>query len=367
MVAGVLQPLAMVLRWLAGAGVVSGGLHALSGATGLVTANPVRGTNNVSLTYRAQITSSAHGTAKSYTALGIPPGMRLGLTTGIFSGSPTNGGVFPVRLTGWENANGSGDSYSTTLNILISPTIFTDGGQTSVTEGGSITLRSALASNSTDAYRWIRDGLEVAQATSATLVLSPAKTSDAGTYTLRVTSRDGTQSTISQPFTLAVTAGPKPPVITSLGPDQSVHADEVAALEVVATANGAPVTYQWRRSGIPLAGATSARLVVSNLPPAETTPFDVVITGNGLATTSAVTRIITTSPLRVMGQELNSGGFSLRFLGITNRAYRLERALQPASTVWTPVAEVTGTGGETILVDPNINADSQFHRVRVLP
>lgn len=366
-VAGVLQPLAMVLRWMAGAGVVTGGMHALSGATGLISANPVRGTNNVSLTYRAQITSPSHGTAKSYTALGLPPGLRLGLTTGIVSGAPTNGGVFSVRLTGWENSNGSGNSYSTTVNFLISPTIITDTGQSSVAEGGSITLRSALANNSTDAYRWIRDGLEVARATNATLVLSPARLTDAGTYTLRVTSRDGTQSTISQPFSLAVTAGPKPPVITSLVPDQAVHADEAAALEVVATANGSPLVYQWRRAGISIPEATSARVVVSNLPPAETTPFDVVVTGNGLSTTSAVARVITTGPLRVSGQELNSGGFSLRFQGITNRTYRLERALDPASTTWSIVAETQGTGGETLLVDPVINNESQVHRVRVLP
>lgn len=367
MVASVLQPLAMVLRWIAGAGVLSGGLHALSGATGLLSTNVVRATNNAPVTYRAQITSPSHGAAKSYTATGLPPGLRLALTTGIVSGSPTNGGVFPVWLTGWENANGTGRSYSTTVQFLVSPTLFTDSGQSSVTENGSLTLRSALASNSTDVYRWIRDGLEVARATNATLVLSPVRLADAGNYTLRVTSRDGTQSTLSQPFTLGVTAAPKPPVITSLISEQSRHADEAAILEVGATSDGTSVTYQWRRAGVALAGGNSPRVVVSNLPPSGVTSFDVVVTGNGLSITSGVVRVTTVGPLRVTSQGLNTGGFTLQFTGITNRTYRLERADQPSSPAWTPVADTLGTGGSTSLADPRTDSVAQVHRVRVLP
>lgn len=366
-VAGMLQPLALVLRWIASAGVVSGGIHALSGATGLLSTNVVRATNNAAVTYRAQITSPSHGAAKSYTATGLPPGLRLALTTGIVSGNPTNGGVFPVWLTGWENANGSGRSYSTPVQFLVSPTLSTDTGQSSVAENGSVTLRTALASNSTDVYRWIRDGLEVARATNATLVLSPARLADAGTYTLRVTSRDGTQSTLSQPFTLGVTPAPRPPLITSLISDQSRHADETTVLEVAATSEGAPLTYQWRRAGSALSGGNASRLVVTNLPPGGVTFFDVVISGNGLSVTSGVVRVTTTAPLRVTGQELNTGRFNLVFTGITNRTYRLERADNPAGPTWTPVADVSGTGGATTLADPRTDSSSAFHRIRVLP
>src|SRR4029077_7956766 len=57
--------------------------------------------------------------------------------------------------------------------------------------------------------------------------------------------------------TLTVTAAPTAPSITTQPVSQSVQAGQSATFSVVATGT-APLSYQWRRNGTAIAGATGA-------------------------------------------------------------------------------------------------------------
>lgn len=97
-------PTLFILRWVFGAAAVAGSFHGLSGATGVVPA-AVRATNGVRTSVTFSITSSSHGTARSYSAVsGLPPGTTLS-TRGTFTGTPTASGPFTPRIRGWETTS----------------------------------------------------------------------------------------------------------------------------------------------------------------------------------------------------------------------------------------------------------------------
>lgn len=58
---------------------------------------------------------SGGGAPASYTASGLPPGLTLNPTTGVISGTPTQGGTFVLQLT----ATNSGGTGSGSLKILV--------------------------------------------------------------------------------------------------------------------------------------------------------------------------------------------------------------------------------------------------------
>ncbi len=364
---GVLQPVFVLLRWASAAAAVAGGAHALSGATGLVTSSAVRGTNGASLSYRAQITSDAHGTAKSYSATGLPPGVLVSSSTaGVISGTPSAAGTFSARVTGWEFSNRTGDSYTATVTFTIvdgAPVISVQPAPLTVKEGGSATL-SVTATGMGLAYRWIKDGLELGGATSATFTLNPVKASDAGQYQVRVQNSGG--SVLSAPARLTVEPLASPPVFATSPVGKAVHAGETVTLTARATVAtpGVTPTYAWLRDGVAV-GATSGELVLRNVGAAQAGSYLAMASAHGLSVTSAPAVVTVVAPLAASVGSVGLSRASVLANSIPGRRYFLERAEDPASASWVPVADKSGTGPVIEFVDPGAGPGSRFYRVRV--
>ncbi len=107
-----------------------------------------------------------------------------------------------------------------------------------------------------------------------------------------------------------------PPVLSVLG-DQTVVEDQSATWTVTASGAG-PFTYQWRKNGENIAGATTATLTLPRVLPADTGSYDVVVTNYFGSTTSnsgvltilplpAVTAISPSRQVLEPGQALNLG------------------------------------------------------------
>lgn len=366
---GVLQPVFVLLRWASAAATVAGGAHALSGATGLVTAAAVRGTNAMSLSYRAQITSDAHGTAKSYTATGLPPGVVVSsVTAGIISGSPSASGTYAARVTGWENSNRTGHSYTATLTFTIvdgAPVISAQPASIAQTEGGVATF-SVTATGVGLTYRWLRDGLELAGATNATLTLNPVKPSDAGQYQVRVQNSGG--AILSTAARLTVNSALVPPVFITSPVGKTVHPGEFPTLTAVATVAtpGITPTYSWTRDGSPVAG-TSGTLVLNAITASQAGSYRAIATANGLSITSAPAVIAVVGDLRLSPPALAGSGFSLQASAIPGRRYLLERAADPAGLAWNIVGDEVATGSFVNFVDSRVPAGEGFYRVVAMP
>lgn len=364
-VVGVLQPVLVLLRWATAAAAVAGGAHALSGATGLTSPSTARGTNGVSMSYRAGITSDISA-AKSYTARDLPPGLTLtSRTGGIISGTPTTSGVFSSQITGWKNNPPGGDSFTATVTFTIvdiAPGISVQPQPKTATEGGTVTF-TVTATGTGLTYRWLHDDLELANATGSTLTLNPVKLSDAGNYQVRVVNTGG--SLFSANALLTVNPGAVPPIFTALSLNQTVHEDETVTLTATATAGATTPTLIWTLAGTPIPGATASPLVLPAITPAKAGTYRAVASANGLSTTSAPVVVSVVAPLRLRGVTPGESQVVVRSDAIAGRHYFLESAPTGTSTHWQPVADAVAAGTSIDLTDPMPDPEVRIYRVRV--
>jgi len=106
------------------------------------------------------------------------------------------------------------------------------------------------------------DGTKYAPSTTGFgLTIKNLTAADAGNYTVRIINAGGIVN--SNPATLTVTAAAGP-TIASQPAAQTVPAGSTVVFNVAASGAPAP-SYQWQRNGSPIAGATSATLVLTSL------------------------------------------------------------------------------------------------------
>ena len=126
-------------------------------------------------------------------------------------------------------------------------------------ETGKVTFSVSVTGPGPYTYQWRKNGIVIAGATTSTFKLVDLALSDAGNYGVVITNYVG--STTSATATLTVNAIP---VVTSLSPTrQVIAAGQSVNLSVTATGTGS-LSYQWTHDGLPIAGATSAALSVTN-------------------------------------------------------------------------------------------------------
>lgn len=137
-----------------------------------------------------------------------------------------------------------------TINITAQPQSLT------VCQGATATF-SATVNGAVTAYQWKKDGNNISGATSSTLTISNAQTSDQGSYVLEITSNCGVTTTqvvtLTVNPTTAITQQPQ-----AVGPICFGY-----PLTLNVTAVGAS-SYQWYLNGNPISGATSSSYSVSN-------------------------------------------------------------------------------------------------------
>jgi uncharacterized delta-60 repeat protein len=148
----------------------------------------------------------------------------------------------------------------TPVTVTAPPTAAT------VTAGGSATL-SAVVGGAIPTYQWFRDGIAlgdwggVSGSRSPNLAIARASALDAGEYVLQVTNPLGAVTTPPVRLTVVAAAG-GPPVLTSWPLSQRVVAGQPVSLTVASNHSG-PLTYQWKRNGEAIAGATQATLAIA--------------------------------------------------------------------------------------------------------
>ncbi len=201
---------------------------------------------------------------------------------------------------------GKSNIVEVTAGSAQAPVITTQPASQTVCVGNPVTF-SVTATGGTLSYQWRRNGTAIAGATSNTLTINSAAASDAGSYDVVVTNACG--GTTSSPATLTVN---QPTAITAQPANQTVCAGQSATFTVAAT--GANLTYQWRKNGANIAGATSSGFSIASATPSDAGSYDVVVTGAcGTATSNVATltvnpaTAITTQPVSqvsVVGQSV---------------------------------------------------------------
>src|SRR5207253_8151300 len=108
-----------------------------------------------------------------------------------------------------------------------------------------------------------KNGANIAGATSASYTTPATATSDSGSaFAVVVTNTAGTVT--SSTATLTVSAAAVAPTITTQPVNQTVTAGQTATFAVVASGT-APLSYQWKKNGASIAGATRSEEHTSEL------------------------------------------------------------------------------------------------------
>ena len=359
-------PTLFILRWVFGAAAVAGSMHGLSGATGVVPA-AVRATNGVRTSVTFSITSSSHGTARSFSAVsGLPPGTTLS-TRGTLTGTPTASGPFTLRIRGWETTSLGGNWAE--LNVALTvvganpPAVTSQPANLNVAQGQSASLTVAYSGDQPVALRWFKEDLEVKNATNATLTLPSAQVADSGRYRLRLINDLAT--VFSDWATLTVQAAVAKPVITTQPVGRALHAGEGFSLGVSAT--GTNLTYAWTRDGVVVgsAGPPGPTLVVTNVTATAAGVYRVRITNLGGFVDSDGVTVSVSGPVVWDQPTLVSDSLRLSFNGLTGRRYAIESAAALPGPFATQ-AEMMSQAGGTVLFDPIVDS-GRVYRVRPLP
>jgi hypothetical protein len=121
-----------------------------------------------------------------------------------------------------------------------------------VIQGQSATFSVAANGTAPFTYQWRKGGSAVSGGSGSVLTLSSAQPGDAGSYDVLVSNSVGSATSAAATLTVNV-----PPAITVQPENQTVLAPATATFSVTATGT-APLSYQWKRNGADIPGATSA-------------------------------------------------------------------------------------------------------------
>ncbi|MDP1578696.1 MAG: putative Ig domain-containing protein [Candidatus Didemnitutus sp.] len=244
---------------------------------------------NVAFSY--QIAASNDPTA--FTANGLPVGLSLNTSTGLISGTPDVAGITAVTLTA---SNGNGTSAPFTLTLTLGPVAtITSASTLAGYTGVAIAPFTITASNAPLSFNvgTLPTGLSF---NSTTQQITGTPSAVASTpVTLSAINATGAGPAFT--LTIAITA-PTLPVISSHPLAQTKNVGESVTFSVVAS--GAPVpTYQWRKAGNDISGATLSSYTINSLVQADAGNYSVNVTN---AAGSALSNIA--------GLTVNASGFA---------------------------------------------------------
>jgi len=200
-----------------------------------------------------------------------------------------------------SNAQGSVTSHVASLTVL-DPTIISQPFSQVQNAGQSATL-SVEAAGTALVYQWLKDGTALADdgritgaATAALTVLDLLKP-DQGGYSVAITGTHGSVTSVVAALTVV------DPVIASHPASQFQNQGEGVALSVIATGT-APLNYQWWKDGLALPEAVGSTLTLTNLQPADSGNYFVVV-NNGYGSVTSRVAGVTVIALAIVDQPLS--------------------------------------------------------------
>ena len=217
-----------------------------------------------------------------------------------------NAGTYTVVIT---NALGSVTSAGAVVNVTLPPappTITAQPAGQSVTVGATVSFAVAASGNPAPVYQWQKNGASLPGATNSSLTLSNVQLADAGVYAVVTSNSAG--SAISGGAALLVNPATVAPVFT-LQP-ASVTATEGASATFTASASGLPApTYQWRKDGALLPGATGSSLTLAHVRLGDAGVYSVVAANSaGTATSNGALLTVLPAPVATQLGDFDGDG-----------------------------------------------------------
>ena len=245
------------------------------------------------ITFAAPTASFPAGSSITLSATassGLPISFALVSGSASVSGGTLIGNSPTVVVRALQAGNATYDAAPTVDQTFtfftggVAPFLLTMPFDQTVLAGAAVTFTAAAIGTPTPTWQWQKDGAAISGATSATLTFPAVALTDAARYTVTATNPVGT---VTASATLVVRSAP---VISTPPASQTVFAGANVTFSVTAGAYPA-ATYQWRRNGAAISGATAATLAFASVRTTDAGSYDVVITNSLGATTSAAAQL----------------------------------------------------------------------------
>ena len=186
-----------------------------------------------------------------------------------------------------SNSVGSATSGTATLAVNLPPSITAQpASRTNVT--GSTATFNVTAGGTALQYQWrkagnvLSNGGNILGATTSALTITGVAATDAGSYSVDVSNSVNVVSSTAATLTVV-----DPPSIASGPTSATVNAGDPATFAVVASGTP-PLSFQWRRNGASVSGATDSAINIPNAQQINAGSYVVVVTNAGGSATSAV-------------------------------------------------------------------------------
>jgi|GEM_PF-2459382 len=189
------------------------------------------------------------------------------------------------------------------VTVLAEPLIIAQPLSLSVAAGEPATFRVAIDGGGSVSYQWRKDGVDIPGATLPHYTIATVSRDDIGAYSVVVT------GTLCREMAAAVVSGAAEltlegaPAIIAGPNDQHLCAGRPALFMVSAVGSG--LHYQWRKDGVPIAGATERRYAIAATTASDAGSYDVTVTspsGETLRSPSAILSV--TAPASITRQPL---------------------------------------------------------------
>jgi formylglycine-generating enzyme required for sulfatase activity len=239
---------------------------------------------------QSQNVTAGQSVSFAVTAVGIPSpsyqwrkngttisgAISAGLTIALAQASDT--GAYSVVVS---NGVKSDTSVAAILTVNFGPIFLLQPQPLTVVAGQAASFNVTVAAYPLPTYQWQKNGTGISGATSAVFSIASAQKADSGVYTVVATnSQAGVTSTAAH---LTVNFSP----VITVQP-QSIALTVGQSVLFSVTGDGyPPPTYQWRKNGATIAGATLATYGITSAQAPDTGAYSVVLTNTLGSDTSA--------------------------------------------------------------------------------
>ena len=256
--------------------------------------------------------------------------------------------------------NGAGSTASEVVTLSVSaaavgPTISSQPTALTVVVGSDAVFAVSAQGTAALSYQWLRNGERITGANSAQLRLPAVSSGDGATYAVQVGNSVGNVTSADVALTVSpvATTAPVPLSIVTQPAAVAVNEGNVATFAVGVNGSG-PFSFQWRRNGVAITGATAAAITMAAVSSANAGNYSVLI-GNAAGTVtsqsatlavvpasgSAVAPAIATQPVSVVVVPRSSTTLAISASGSAPLTYQwLQNGLP-----------VPGANGPTLTMD----------------
>ena len=202
-----------------------------------------------------------------------------------------------------SNSAGTVTSSTATLTVVpVAPIITTQPANRTINAGQTATFSVVATGTAPLSYQWKKNGSDISAATSSIYTTDATAMAYSETaYSVVVSNDLGTATSNNASLTVTVK-----PVISTQPEAQAVIAGQTATFSVVATGT-APLSYQWKKNGTDIPGATSSSYTTPATTMADKDAKYSVVVSNSAGSVTSSEATLTVNSFSLVANA--SGGF----------------------------------------------------------